>query len=299
MTGGAVGAFHAPSSTLPSTPSVALVSSYISSNVEAPRGGTSTSILSVMEGAVGAFHAPVSTLLRAPSGAPVTVGAVGAPGGLTNVVASFRAPISTLPPWSGGLLGAPGGVTNTSVPPSIGGTTTPSNPSNLTQATTGGFRNPYKSGRSTSYSVTGVGVSTTNNNIAGNLSGKNSTPASISATGGRSTPASLSGRSTPSNVPTNARSHKSAPKMKGPSVAKGAPSTPAALLSYFDKVLPEEGELTAAATNINAATAKKGKGTQTPAALSAHQGWMMLDSSDFDPIEFDMQNIFLDDLLAI
>jgi hypothetical protein len=53
-----------------------------------------------------------------------------------------------------------------------------------------------------------------------------------------------------------------------------------------------------------AAAANKGKGSrknktpQTPAALNAHQGWTLLEPSDFDPIDFDMQNLFLDDLLT-
>lgn len=81
----------------------------------------------------------------------------------------------------------------------------------MSQATTGAVRNPYKNAdRSTSYSITGVGVGTTNNNIAGNLSGR-TTPASILTAGG-STHASVSGWSTPSTVPTNAKARKNAPK---------------------------------------------------------------------------------------
>ena len=84
----------------------------------------------------------------------------------------------------------------------------------MSQATTGGVRNPYKNAdRSTSYSITGVGVGTTNNNIAGNLSGR-TTPASILTASGSSTPASVSGWSTPSTVPTNAKARKNAPKKK-------------------------------------------------------------------------------------
>ncbi len=41
------------------------------------------------------------------------------------------------------------------------------------------------------------------------------------------------------------------------------------------------------------------KNPQIPAALSAHQGWTLLDSTEFDPIYFYYQDIFLDELLMI
>jgi hypothetical protein len=42
----------------------------------------------------------------------------------------------------------------------------------------------------------------------------------------------------------------------------------------------------------------KKKPPQTPAALNAHQGWSIVDSNDFEPLSFDFQESYLDELLT-
>ncbi len=113
-------------------------------------------------------------------------------------------------------------------------------------------------------------------------------------------------------------------KKTGKSAAVGGITTPTAslqpstaattleLMDYIDKVISEERGTTttssahaATTSSTRAASGRKGVGShkkknpQPPAALSAHQGWILLDSTKFEEISFDYQDIFLDELLTI
>ncbi len=84
------------------------------------------------------------------------------------------------------------------------------------------------------------------------------------------------------------------------------------LLDYFDKAMPEERGTTttssahaATTSSARAASGRKGvgchkkKNPQPPAALTAHQAWTLQDSTEFEEISVDYQEIFLDELLTI
>ncbi len=77
------------------------------------------------------------------------------------------------------------------------------------------------------------------------------------------------------------------------------------MLSYFDKVLPEESAKESYIATQKVASSRKQssrkarkKPPQTPAAMNAHQGWTIIDYNDFEPISFDFQESFLDELLT-
>jgi hypothetical protein len=107
-------------------------------------------------------------------------------------------------------------------------------------------------------------------------------------------------------IPINPYKKKTSQQSFNPTTIQAA--TNAELLSYFDKVLPDVSEKDStditkppkkvASTKKPSSKKGKKKPPQTPVALNAHQGWTIVDSNDFEPLSFDFQESYLDELLT-